>query len=78
MAATSAYNTTPSPPATVDCFASTSPGWLGHSLQLASVYMPNTPSEQKAFITERLKPVATCEEARYRTCLWGGDFNFNF
>ena len=50
--------------------------WLGHSLHLASVYMPNDSVAQRAFIRDRLVPLAAEQRAAGRACLWAGDFNF--
>ena len=48
--------------------------WGGHKLQLASIYMPNEPIAQRAFIGDRLVPLAAA--ACGVEMLWGGDFNF--
>lgn len=48
--------------------------WLGHSLHIASVYLSNSPTEQRAFIKDTLAPLS--KSVGNRTCLWGGDYNF--
>ena len=50
--------------------------WLGHSLHVASAYLPNEPVAQRKFIRDRLGSLAASEAANTRTCVWGGDFNF--
>ena len=53
--------------------------WGGHSLQLASIYMPNDSAAQRSLIQNSLAALA--QQARppgQRACamIWGGDFNF--
>ena len=53
--------------------------WGGHSLQLASIYMPNESTAQRSLIQGSLEALA--QRARppgQRACtmIWGGDFNF--
>ena len=53
--------------------------WGGHSLQLASIYMPNDSAAQRSLIQN--SHAALAQQARppgQRACamIWGGDFNF--
>ena len=56
--------------------------WGGHSLHLASIYLPNDYPSQKQFISTQLQPL--CQQQQQgrgprqgpRHCIWGGDFNF--
>ena len=49
--------------------------WGGHRLHIASIYLPNEPTQQKHSITTQLQPLKASLPAGTKL-LWGGDFNF--
>ena len=53
-------------------------GWAGHQagMRLASVYLPNEASHQRAFVADRLQPLAAAAQASQEDLFLGGDFNF--
>lgn len=49
--------------------------WGGHQLRLASIYMPNQPTEQRQFMQTSLGQLAA-HTGKRTTPVWAGDFNF--
>lgn len=46
--------------------------WAGHDLDIVSVYLPNDPGKQRAFLSASLAPLLNLS----RNIIVGGDFNF--
>ena len=49
--------------------------WGGHKLRLASIYMPNQPTEQRQFMQASFGQLAA-RTGTQAVPVWGGDFNF--
>ena len=49
--------------------------WGGHALHIASIYLPNSPTQQRSFIQSILHPLLASLPP-HTVALWGGDFNF--
>ena len=50
--------------------------WGGHRICLASVYVPNCPTEASCWVQQHLRPLAATADPAGTVHVWGGDYNF--